>query len=316
MNKQREAVYGLRRQLMEGIEQKELITDDYLSTILSNLLDKHIPEKAHVEQWDLEGLFNATFDIFGAKLQDQIDADELSRHDLGEAIFTKLQERYNVKEQILGAPNMRYHERVVMLSVLDGLWKDHLLNMDHLKEGIGLRGYAQVDPLIEYKKESFTMFEAMMTRFQEDTCRHLFRMQILAPDGTPIETMEQLATLQSRQFAAPPQTPPPAQMPVPSQTHWQPNQRPGAPPSAGGTPDRMGSTPVVPTRAPQTTIDALEREFARKKERELEVARQAGGSTSNGNGSSPKRAGAAIGRNDPCYCGSGKKYKKCHGANA
>jgi preprotein translocase subunit SecA len=136
-------------------------------------------------------------------------------------------------------------------------------------------------------------------------------MQILAPDGTPIETMEQLATLQSRFQQAPPQMPPPAQMPAPSPTHWQSNaqqqpaqQRPAAPP------------PAVPTRAPQTTIDQLEREFARTKERELAAARQAGGSTANGNGSAPKRAGANIGRNDPCYCGSGKKYKKCHGANA
>jgi preprotein translocase subunit SecA len=302
MNKQREAVYGLRRQLMEGTDQKQLITEDYVSTILSNLLDEFVPEKAHVEQWNLEGLFNGVFDLFGTRFENEIKADELSRHDLGEAIFNKLGERYDVKEQILGAPNMRYHERVVMLSVLDGLWKDHLLNMDHLKEGIGLRGYAQVDPLVEYKKESFIMFESMMMRFQEDTCRHLFRMQILAPDGTPIETMEQLATLQSRHSAAPPQLPPPAQMPTAAPTHWQPNQQ------------QPAAAPVVPTRAPQTTIDALEREFARKKERELEIARQAGGSTANGNGSAPKRTGASIGRNDPCYCGSGKKYKKCHGA--
>jgi preprotein translocase subunit SecA len=311
MNKQREAVYGLRRQLMEGVEQKELITDDYVSTILSNLIDEHIPEKAHVEQWNIEGLFNGVFDIFGAKLtkelgaseSDSINVEELSRHDLGDAIFNKLRERYDVKEQILGPPNLRYHERVVMLSVLDGLWKDHLLNMDHLKEGIGLRGYAQVDPLVEYKKESFTMFESMMQRFQEDTCRHLFRMQILAPDGTPIETMEQLAALQARHSVAPPLMPPPAQMPTAAPTHWQPNEQP------------TQSAPVVPTKAPQTTIDALEREFERKKQRELEIARQAGGSTANGNGSTPKRAGANIGRNDPCYCGSGKKYKKCHGAN-
>ncbi|HUB31856.1 MAG TPA: SEC-C metal-binding domain-containing protein, partial [Bryobacteraceae bacterium] len=311
MNKQREAVYGLRRQLMEGVDQKELITEDYVSTILSNLLEEYVPEKAHFEQWKLAELFNAVFDIFGAKLtkeigasdSEAIDAENLSRHDLGDAIFEKLRERYNVKELILGPPNMRYHERVVMLSVLDGLWKDHLLNMDHLKEGIGLRGYAQVDPLVEYKKESFTMFESMMMRFQEDTCRHLYRMQILAPDGTPIETTEQLAALQARFQQAPPQMPPPARMPVPSPTNWQ-NQQPQQQPSA----------PVVPTRAPQTTIDALEREFARKKERELEVARQAGGSSANGNGSAPRRTGHDIGRNEPCYCGSGKKYKKCHGA--
>jgi preprotein translocase subunit SecA len=321
MNKQREAVYGLRRQLMEGVDQKELITEDYVSTILSNMLDEYIPEKAHVEQWKLTELFNAVFDLFGAKYtrelgaadSEVINADELSRHDLGEAIFRNLQQRYNVKEQILGAPNMRYHERVVMLSVLDGLWKDHLLNMDHLKEGIGLRGYAQVDPLVEYKKESFLMFESMMMRFQEDTCRHLFRMQILAPDGTPIETTEQLAALQSRFQQAPPQMPPPAQMPAPSETHWQPNQN-AQPSSSQQRPS--AAPPVVPTRAPHTTIDALEREFERKKQHELEAARQAGGSTANGNGSAPKRAGAEIGRNDPCFCGSGKKYKKCHGANA
>ena len=81
---------------------------------------------------------------------------------------------------------MRYHERMVMLSVIDGLWKDHLLSMDHLKEGIGLRGYAQQDPLVAYKRESFDMFEAMMLKFQEDTVRFLFRMQIVGPDGQPI----------------------------------------------------------------------------------------------------------------------------------
>ena len=105
-------------------------------------------------------MFSQIFDIFGAKLDNEIDVTQLNRHDLGESIFEKLRERYDLKEKILGEPNMRYHERVVMLSVLDGLWKDHLLAMDHLKEGIGLRGYAQQDPLVAYKKESFEMFEA------------------------------------------------------------------------------------------------------------------------------------------------------------
>ena len=95
-----------------------------------------------------------------------------------------------------------------MLSVLDGLWKDHLLAMDHLKEGIGLRGYAQQDPLVAYKKESFEMFEAMMLRFQEDTVRHLFRMQIIGPDGVPIETPDQLAQMQLQPQLAGMQHPP------------------------------------------------------------------------------------------------------------
>src|SRR6266436_1150998 len=93
-------------------------------------------------------------------------------------LFNRLREKYEQKEAIIGSPAMRYHERMIMLSVLDGLWKDHLLAMDHLKEGIGLRGYAQQDPLVAYKRESFEMFEGMMMRFQEDTARHLFRMQI------------------------------------------------------------------------------------------------------------------------------------------
>jgi preprotein translocase subunit SecA len=294
MNKQREAVYSLRRQLMEGVDQKQLITDDYTSTILSGILEQNAPEKSHPDQWNTEQLFAQVFDLFGAKFENEIDITQLSRHELGETIFEKLGQRYEVKEKILGETAMRYHERVVMLSVLDGLWKEHLLNMDHLKEGIGLRGYAQQDPLVAYKKESFEMFEGMMLRFQEDTARHLFRMQILAPDGTPIDTPEQLAALQAIQASRSPQTL-------------------GAPGSDSRTREEAPPAPVVPTRAPSTTIDALEREFEHKKQRELEAARQAGGSTSNG--VTPQRSGPKPGRNDECFCGSGKKYKKCHGIN-
>src|SRR5208283_4019247 len=127
-------------------------------------------------------------DHFGFNLAGSgIKYEELSRHELGDEIFAKLKESYEAKEKILGAETMRYHERMVMLSVIDGLWKDHLLSMDHLKEGINLRGYAQRDPLVEYKRESFDMFEAMMLKFQEDTVRFLFRMQILGPDGEPMD---------------------------------------------------------------------------------------------------------------------------------
>ncbi len=299
MNKQREAVYGLRRQLMEGVDQKQLITDDYVSTILSNILDQYAPEKEHPDEWKLEPLFNDVFDVFGAHLEKEIDATQLNRHELGESIFEKLQGRYNVKEQILGAQAMRYHERIVMLSVLDGLWKDHLLAMDHLKEGIGLRGYAQQDPLVAYKKESFEMFEAMMLRFQEDTARHLFRMQIIGPDGTPIESPDQLP----RQEASHLTGHAPSQLPsgTASQSHPEPASQ---------------HAPIpIPTRAPSTTIDALEREFQKKKQRELDQARSAGASAA-GNGAAPRRTGEKVGRNDECPCGSGKKYKKCHGAEA
>ena len=295
MNKQREAVYGLRKQLMEGVDQKQLITEDYTGTILSNILEEFAPEKSTPDEWKLDQAFTAIYDIFGAKLNegpDAINAHELGRHELGETIYERIRARYDIKEQILGAQAMRYHERIVMLSVLDGLWKDHLLAMDHLKEGIGLRGYAQQDPLVAYKKESFDMFEGMMLRFQEDTSRHLFRMQIIGPDGQPIETPEQLAAAQ----AAPAVQAPAQQMEL-----------------AGAV---QTAAPAVPTRAPSTTIDALEREFQKKKERELERARQSGSATADASASGPKRAGEKVGRNDKCPCGSGKKYKNCHGIAA
>ncbi len=192
MNKQREAVYGLRKQLMEGVDQKQLITEDYASTILSNLLDEHAPEKATRDEWKwtsfeaihTTALFGPTTWATAAPRCEPATLDPATcrsnrRTSSATAIFDRLARRYDIKEEILSPGQMRYHERIVMLSVLDGLWKDHLLAMDHLKEGIGLRGYAQQDPLVAYKKESFDMFEAMMLRFQEDTARHLFRMQII-----------------------------------------------------------------------------------------------------------------------------------------
>ncbi|MBB5316321.1 preprotein translocase subunit SecA [Tunturibacter empetritectus] len=313
MNKQREAVYGLRRQLMEGVDQKQLITEDYTSTILSNILDENAPEKVHADEWKLEPLFAQIYDIFGAHLEKEIDATALNRHELGEAIFQNLRARYDIKENILGAEAMRYHERIVMLSVLDGLWKDHLLAMDHLKEGIGLRGYAQQDPLVAYKKESFEMFEGMMMRFQEDTARHLFRMQIIGPDGTPIESAEQLAQAQAHAQALA-QAQQAQQL---SAANAQNALPPTGPPQHTNAPAARQNVPTAPpNRAPSTTIDALEREFQKKKQRELEQARSVSSSSADTNGSGPRHAGEKVGRNDECPCGSGKKYKKCHGANA
>jgi preprotein translocase subunit SecA len=290
MNKQREAVYGLRRQLLEGVEQRELILEDYVGGILSGMLDECVGENVRPDQWNLKGLDEKLIGQFGLSLAAVgIDPQEASRHELGDAVFEKLKEQYEAKENILGAATMRYHERMVMLSVIDGLWKEHLLEMDHLKEGIGLRGYAQQDPLVAYKKESFDMFEAMMAKFQEDTVRFLFRMQILGPDGQPLDG------------AAP-----------------QPRRAvPPAPPVASAARPQNGDAAPreisIPTRQPSTTIDALEKEFHRKKQRELDVATRAGAGESSQ--TNQHRTGEKVGRNDPCPCGSGKKYKKCHGAD-
>jgi preprotein translocase subunit SecA len=296
MNKQREAVYGLRRQLLEGVEQRELILEDYVGGILSSALDEFTPEDKHADQWNIKGLQERLMSQFGLDLAAAgIKPLELARHELGDAIFDRLKLEYEAKENILSAPTMRYHERMVMLSVIDGLWKDHLLSMDHLKEGIGLRGYAQQDPLVAYKKESFDMFEAMMLKFQEDTARFLFRMQIIGPDGQPVNAAPQ------------PRREVPAAPPVASAARH----------AIGDGNGRLDGAPreiPVPTRAPQTTIDALEKEFAKKKQRELAHAAMAGGPAASQ--PSQRRTGEKVGRNDPCPCGSGKKYKKCHGVEA
>jgi preprotein translocase subunit SecA len=283
MNKQREAVYGLRHQLLEGVDQKELILEDYVSGILSDLMDEFCGAKVHLADWDLKGLKDAIFTRFGVDiLAEGIKPEMLNRQELGDAIFDMLKARYDAKETLIGPDAMRYHERMIMLSVLDAQWKDHLRDMDHLKEGIGLRGYGQHDPLVEYKRESFDMFEAMMRRSQEDTVRYLYLMQILErpSEGAPQRPAEGGG--------------PEAGVPVPRM---------------GG--DGNGRKP----RQVATSVDEIEEAFQRKKRRELEQARMAG------SGDLQKvqqvvRGAAKIGRNDPCPCGSGNKYKKCCGAKA
>jgi preprotein translocase subunit SecA len=280
MNKQRTAVYNLRRELLQGLDQKDLIVEDYVSSILGDLMDQFCPVKAHPADWDVKGLKDAVFTRFGVDiLAEGITPETLNRQELGDAIFNKLKSRYDAKEALIGPDAMRYHERMIMLSVLDSQWKDHLRDMDHLKEGIGLRGYGQHDPLVEYKRESFEVFEAMMQRFKEDTVRYLYLMQILERPTNP---------------------PAGARPPQPLES---PNTQP---------PAREGGNGNLPPRNVSTSMDDLEASFQRRKKRELEQARMAGA----GEMQTVQQVvrGEKIGRNDPCHCGSGKKYKKCHGA--
>jgi preprotein translocase subunit SecA len=287
MNKQREAVYGLRRRLLEGLDQKDLIIEDYVSGILGDMLEQFCPAKAHADDWDIKGLKDAIFTRFGVDIYAEgIKPEELNRAELGDAIFAKLKERYEAKEKLIGSEAMRYHERMIMLSVIDAQWKDHLLSMDHLKEGIGLRGYGQHDPLVEYKRESFDMFESMMQRFQEETVRYLYLMQILERPLDP---------------GAVPRGGP--EIPV-----AQVQERSGSELITGG---RDGNH--RPPRQVATSVDELEEAFQRKKKRELEQARMAGSGDAR-TVQQVVRSGDKVGRNDPCPCGSGKKYKKCCGA--
>jgi len=273
MNKQRQAVYGLRTRLLEGVDQKDLILEDYVTGILAELLDEYAPRDKHADEWNTEGLKQQILNRFGLELSKEgVDLNTLNRQEMGDAIFEKLKARYEAKERLIGPDAMRYHERMIMLSVLDGKWKDHLLDMDHLREGIGLRGYGQHDPLVEYKRESFEMFEQMMARFQEETVRYLYLMQI-------VEAPQRAAAAEAA--------------PAAEQAEVPPESR----------------------RRISTTIDDIEAEFQRKKKRELEDARMAG--AGDGQPVQQRRtSGSKVGRNDPCPCGSGKKYKKCCGVAA
>jgi preprotein translocase subunit SecA len=243
MNKQREAIYAIRRDLLEGTDQREY-TLELANDILLDLIDQYASREKQPEDWDLENLrigvgnqFGFDIATLGAELKD-FTYDELS-----EKLTAEVRRIYEEKEKRVGTEYMRYQERMIMLKVLDDQWKDHLWALDHLKEGIGLRGYGQRDPLIEYKKESFEMFEQLNARREEETIRYLYLFE-------PLSLEEQAAR-------------------------------------------------------------EREREEARKRQfREQNLVYSAG----DGTPAAPKRREVAkVGRNDPCPCGSGKKFKKCHG---
>ena len=240
MNKQREAVYGLRRQLLEGTDQKDYLldaTDRAVDWLISNFC----PKEQRAEEWNTKAVYSEFWGRFGVDLrQHELKFDPKLLDQLSAQLKQMVRQRYDEREQVWGAERMRTHERMIMLQVVDTQWKDHLLAMDHLKEGIGLRGYGQRDPLVEYKRESFSMFEGMMDRVDDEALRILFLLR---------------------------------------------------------TPDEE---------------EAMIREYQRRKRREQAQMRFIG----SGATEKPQQVirKEKVGRNDPCPCGSGKKYKKCHGA--
>jgi len=242
MNKQRETIYRMRRELLEGVEQKEELLN-IAENIATEIIDTHCNAKVHPDKWDAQALRNEIWAQFGMDIKaERIDPGALNHDELVEALIGRLKQKYDEKEKLLTPEGMRWHERVIMLQIVDTQWKDHLLILDHLKEGIGLRGYGQKDPLVEYKRESFGLFEELLDRIDRETIRYLFLMQ-----------------------------------------------------------------PV--TQEDQT------REIERRQRRQAQQLVFSGGETAS-EARQPVRRGDKIGRNDPCPCGSGKKYKKCHGAAA
>jgi preprotein translocase subunit SecA len=273
MNKQRKAVYGLRQQLLSGQDMKERIFE-IVDGIVASTSDTRCPEGAHHTTWDLIGLQTDINSQFGLRIDPKELAD-FTKVELEEYVFTKLKRRYDEKEALVGADVMRDTERWIMLSVIDAQWKDHLLSMDHLKEGIGMRAYGQKDPLIEYKKEAFAIFQDMMDRIEDETARFLFFLQPASGQRAFYDE---------------------------SESEWG-QDLPSGPPAEE---DRR--------EAKESLVD-LTRNIQRKKDREMESLQFTGGESS----AAPKQTvikGVKTGRNDPCPCGSGKKYKKCCGVNS
>jgi len=273
MDKQRKAVYGLRRKLLEGEDVKDQIFE-IVDGILATFIDARCPDGTNPYKWDLIGLQTDINSQFGLKILPS-EVQQMSKVELEEFILDRLKKRYDEKERVVGAEVMRDTERMIWLSVIDQQWKDHLLSMDHLKEGIGMRAYGQKDPLIEYKKEGFQIFQDMMDRIEDETIRFLFFLQAVRGER-PMIPGEDVA--------------------------WE----------EGGEPAEPEPVAVASPEAQSALVD-LTRNIHRKKDREMEMLQFAGGQAT----SEPKAQvikGDKVGRNDPCPCGSGKKYKKCCGA--
>ncbi len=279
MNKQRGAVYTMRRNLLEGTDQKERIYE-MAKGIIASVVAERIPERARPDEWDITGLESDILTRFGAQLHLH-DLRGSNLDEVEDKIFDAIKTKYEEKEALIGDEYLREAERVIMLNVIDNQWKDHLLSMDHLKEGIGLRGYGQKDPLLEYKKESYTLFQDMMDRIEDDTVRYLFFLQV-AENNRPDVPFEADYDLEDDDQPALEAAPEPEPTPAERQ-------------------------------AARASIDDFTRNIQKKKERELAALEFLGGEPAAPKG--PVLASKKPGRNDACWCGSGKKYKKCHGVN-
>jgi preprotein translocase subunit SecA len=277
MNKQRESIYSLRRELLEGriavAEAETVDSRGYLlglgEDLLDGLIDTYCPEDQEPEEWDLGALRREVSRAYGiepAELE-RVDFAGRSAGEMRSDLWARISRVYEEKEAAIGRDLLQRVERDIMLQIVDTQWKDHLYSLDHLKEGIGLRGYGQRDPLVEYKKESFALFQDMKARIDDETVRYLFWLK-------PASDAAAASVRRPSPRRAAPLT---LTGPGGGGGFFGSVQDGGA---AGGTakpaPARTGGDD-----APIKTV---------------------------------RRDEPKVGRNDPCPCGSGKKYKKCHGA--
>jgi preprotein translocase subunit SecA len=280
MNKQRETIYAIRRSALEGKDQRDYILG-IAEDVARELVDTYCPREQHPDQWNATQLLAEVNSQFGVDAKAAgADPASLNHDQLSDALAEAVHKRYEEKEKQFGADLMRWLERRISLDVVDSQWKDHLLSLDHLKEGIGLRGYGQKDPLVEFKKEAFILFEDMMARIDNETIRYLFHIQIQQGEQPPA---------------------------------------PGQPQPSSSQPPRPRADSAVASAAARASeqpqhLPAVAREIERRQQRQQRDLQYQTG-PAQAEAPKPVRAGAKVGRNDPCPCGSGKKYKKCHGAS-
>jgi len=242
MNQQREVIYSQRRDVLAGGDLKESVLE-MMEEQAEGIVDLYADEKDHPEDWDLKGIEDAIYQQFSFRWETpSVEEDGLNRNRLKELVLEGAKDIYQKKEEEFGETTLRYLEKVIMLQSIDHHWKDHLLAVDQLKEGIGLRGYGQKDPRIEYQKEAYQMFLEMLDRIKRDTVEKLFAIQIAKEQEVKEMKVERKQTF-------------------------------------------------ILSRG--------------------EAAQGGGGETEDGKGVTVRREGKKVGRNDPCPCGSGKKYKKC-----
>jgi preprotein translocase subunit SecA len=305
MNKQRESIYSLRKDILEGNQGKDYVFEASFG-ILDVLIEKHGPsDKDKRADWDADVLQATLSELFALDLRAEgIDLRSLGIEAARARLRQSIEARYRTREALLGEDTLRLHEKFILLSVVDQQWKDHLLALDHLKEGIGLRGYGQRDPLVEYKKESFDLFQDMMDRIEEQVVRYLFHLE---PRQDSRDAMHYEGAM------------PPDDEPGPGEAFVL-----DLPPGAGwtGTTTASGESAAPAREAKASPASAPASRAAsvpvpqRKRETYIYDGSSLGGGDGTTEGAQPKKAGPKVGRNDPCPCGSGKKYKKCHGDSA
>ena len=258
MNKQRGTIYGLRRQLMMQPEHREYLLGEtgVAKDLLGDLTDQYLNPQVGASEWDADTYAAEIESIYAVDpaVDADVDFNKMNPREIEDAIWQKSVENYNEKEKLVGDESLRAYERYIMLNIIDSQWKDHLLSIDHVKQGIGLVGYGQKDPLVEYKKQSFDMFQDMLDRIDTNTTRSLFNLEVVVKDEQEeMERLERLERQRARKQAA-----------------------------------GMAFTGAYAGAATAGEEAIKHTPFVRDQ---------------------PK-----VKPNDPCYCGSGKKFKKCHGA--